>query len=142
MKVLFDTNILLDVMLNRQPFVDLSANLVDSVENSIIEGFLCATTITTIDYLISKAHNREKAKAEIKKLLDLFQISEVNKKVLELSINSKFTDFEDAVQYYSAECVHADGLVTRNTKDYKQTQLSIYSPGELWGIIQEIQHPI
>ncbi len=135
MKILFDTNIILDVLLNREPFVELSANLVSSVENKSIEGYLCATTITTLDYLISKEINRNKTRAEIRKLLNLFQISEVNLKVLEMSINSAFKDFEDAVQYYSGECSNINGLVTRNTKDYKQAKLPIYTPDELWGII-------
>ncbi len=140
MKILFDTNIILDVLLNREPFVKLSANLVSAVENKKIEGFLCATTITTLDYLISKAINRSKARAEMRKLLSIFNISEVNLKVLELSLNSEFKDFEDAVQYYSGECYSVSGLVTRNIKDYKQAKLPIYSPDELWGIISFNQH--
>ncbi len=135
MKIVFDTNIILDVLLNRAPFVELSANLVSSVENKIIEGYLCATTITTLDYLISKETNRKKARAEVRKLLSLFKISEVNLKVLEMSINSEFKDFEDAVLYYSAEYSNVNGLVTRNTKDYKQAKLPIYTADELWGII-------
>ena len=135
MKIAFDTNIILDVLLNREPFVELSTNLVSSVENKQIEGVLCATTITTLDYLISKTTNRHKARTEIRKLLSLFNISEVNLTVLERSINSDFKDFEDAVQYYSGQLCHVDGLVTRNIKDYKQAKLPIYTPDELWSII-------
>jgi len=140
LKIVFDTNIILDVLLNRAPFVELSANLVSSVENKKIEGFLCATTVTTLDYLISKETNRNKARVEVRKLLSIFNISEVNLKVLELSLNSEFKDFEDAVQYYSGECCSVDGLVTRNIKDYKQAKLPIYTPDELWGIISIDQH--
>ena len=135
MKILFDTNIILDVLLNRAPFVELSTNLVSSVENRMIEGYLCATTITTLDYLIAKSRNRETARIEIQKLLALFQIADVNSTVLSMSINSSFTDFEDAVQYFSGKCSKVSGLVTRNTKDYKQAILPIYTPDELWSII-------
>ena len=135
MKIVFDTNIILDVLLNREPFVELSANIVSSVENKNIEGYLCATTITTLDYLISKQTNRKVARTEIQKLLNIFEISEVNSKVLDLSLKSRFKDFEDAVQYYSGECCGVNGLVTRNIKDYKQAKLPIYTPDELWGII-------
>ena len=135
MKILFDTNIILDVLFNRAPFVELSTNLVSSVENRIIEGYLCATTITTLDYLIAKSRNRETARIEIQKLLALFQIADVNSTVLSMSINSSFTDFEDAVQYFSGKCSKVNGLVTRNTKDYKQAILPIYTPDELWSII-------
>jgi len=135
LKILFDTNIILDVLLNRKPFVELSANLVSSVENKTIEGYLCATTITTLDYLISTSRNRETAKIEIQKLLTLFQIADVNSTVLSMAINSGFTDFEDAVQYFSGKCSNVDGLVSRNTKDYKKVVLPIYTPDELWSII-------
>ena len=140
MKIVFDTNIILDVLLNRVPLVEQSANLVSAVENKQIEGVLCATTLTTLDYLLSKASGRHQARLALQKLLSLFTISEVNLKVLELSINSEFKDFEDAVQYYSGECCHVNGLVTRNTKDYKQASLPIYTPDELWSIISSNQH--
>lgn len=139
MKVLFDTNIILDVLLDRKSFVEISANLVGMVESNKVEGYLCATTITTLDYLISKAVNKKQAKIEIQKLLALFKIADVNSRVLDLSVKSEFADFEDAVQYYSGECCEVDGIVTRNTKDYRNTKLPVYSPKELWGIIANSQ---
>jgi predicted nucleic acid-binding protein len=135
LKVLFDTNIILDILLNRAKFVDLSANLVSMAENKEIQGYLCATTITTIDYLVSKKHDRNRANIEIQKLLNIHNISQVNRQVLDLAINSEFKDFEDAVQYYSGKCVGVDCLVTRNPKDYKGTQLAVYSPSELLSVI-------
>lgn len=135
MKILFDTNVILDVLLARKEFVLISASLLGMVEQNKIEGSICATTITTLDYLISKTLGKKHARTEIKKLLKLFEIAEVNHNVLELSADSRFSDFEDAVQYYAGECSGADGLVTRNTKDYKNVELPIYTPEELWGII-------
>ncbi len=140
MRILFDANIILDVLLNRKKFVELSAKLVGMVESNHVDGYLCATTITILDYLISKAIDKKRAKVEIKKVLTIFRIAEVNSKVLELSINSKFGDFEDAVQYYSGECCDMNGLVTRNTKDYKNASLPVYTPEELWGIVTMSQH--
>jgi len=140
LRILFDTNIILDVLLNRKEFVEISSNLVGMVENNNLDGYLCATTITTLDYLISKATNRKQAKIEIQKLLTLFKIADVNSVVLKLSINSKFNDFEDAVQYYSGEYCKVQGLVTRNIKDYKNTDLPVYTPDELWGIVKINQH--
>jgi len=140
LRILFDTNIILDVLLNRKKFVEISSNLVGMVESKKIEGYLCATTIATLDYLIVKAVNRKQANIEIKKLLTIFNIAEVNSIVLELSVNSAFGDFEDAVQYYSGECCKVEGLVTRNTKDYKNTNLPIYTPDELCGIVTINQH--
>ena len=135
MKILFDTNVILGVLLARREFVQVSAGLVGMVESKKIEGYLCATTITTLDYLITKALTKKQSKSEIKKLLKIFRIAEVNAKVLTLSADSKFPDFEDAVQYHSGEFHEVDGIVTRNTKDYKNATLPVYTPDELWGII-------
>ena len=136
MKVLFDTNIILDVLLDRKSFIKLSAGLVSLVEEKEIKGYLCTTTITTIDYLITKSHNRKTARNGISKLLGMFQICGVNEQVLQLALNSKFKDFEDAVQFYAGVCSNVDSIVTRNTKDYKEEQISVYTPAELWSIIQ------
>jgi len=136
LKVLFDTNIVLDVLLDRKQFVELSASLVSLVETKGIGGYLCATSLTTIDYLITKTHNRKIAKASIQKLLSIFKIAKVDQEVLLLSVESKFTDFEDAVQYYSGKKVEVNSIVTRNINDYKKASYPVYSPNELWGIIQ------
>lgn len=136
MKVLFDTNVVLDVLLNRQPFATVAADLFSLVENNKIDGYLCATTMTTLDYLITKSLNRGQAKVAIQKLLTLFNICEVNTTVLELAIHSNFTDFEDAVQYFSGTCCDINALVTRNVKDYRHADLPVYLPDELWNILQ------
>jgi len=136
LKVLFDTYIILDVLLDRERFIELSASLVSLVETNVIEGYLCATTVTTIDYLVSKAYNRDQANIAIKKLLNIFQVAEVNKDVLRLSTDSKFTDFEDAVLHYSGQLVSVDSIVTRNIIDFKRAEYPVYSPIELWGIIK------
>lgn len=136
MKVLFDTNIILDVLLNRHPFVELSASLVSLVESKKIDGYLCATTITTIDYLVAKSSGKGQARVSIQKLLSIFSIAEVNKEVLFLSTESKFTDFEDAVQHYAGKLVQVDSIVTRNQNDFKRSEYPVYSPQELWSIIK------
>jgi len=135
-KVLFDTNIILDVLLNRHPFVELSASLVSLVESKKIDGYLCATTITTIDYLVAKSSGKGQARVSIQKLLSIFSIAEVNKEVLFLSTESKFTDFEDAVQHYAGKLVQVDSIVTRNQNDFKLSEYPVYSPQELWSIIK------
>jgi len=135
LKILFDTNIVLDVLLCRAKFVELSANLFAATENQQITGFLSATTITTLDYLISKTSTRKKARAQIQNLLKIFKIADVNSTVIENSLKSDFRDFEDAVQYFSGKFCKVNGLVTRNIKDYKVAQYPIYLPSELSAII-------
>ncbi|PHS20617.1 MAG: PIN domain nuclease [Kangiella sp.] len=136
MKVLFDINVILDVLLQREEFLELSSSLVSAVETGVIKGYLCATTLTTIDYLVSKQTNKVKARTAIQSLLKIFQIASVNRKVIAESASSQFTDFEDAVQYFSGLLVPVDSIVSRNVSDFKQADCPVYSPSELWSIVK------
>lgn len=136
MKILFDTNIILDVLLEREPFFENAASLSDAVEAKTIEGYLCATTLTTIDYFLTKYRNREDANSAVKKLLELYSVAKVDRAVLESALDSNFNDFEDAVIYYSGYDAGVDGIVTRNTNDFTAAQLPIYKPDDLWALIQ------
>jgi hypothetical protein len=89
----------------------------------------------TIYYLTSKLAGKNKADREISKLLSLFQIAPVNKSVLDEAIKSQFTDFEDSVLHEAAKRIGAQGIVTRNLKDFRKATLSIYSPEELYNIL-------
>lgn len=139
MKVLFDTNIVLDVLLGREPYLDNAIALFDAVEKQIIQGYLCATTITTIDYLATKSLGKVGSKMAITKLLELFVIAEVNRRTLTDALLSDFSDFEDAVLFHAGLDAGVDTVVTRNSKDFKTAELPIYSPEELLQLIQVSQ---
>nr|AMP54452.1 PIN domain protein [uncultured bacterium] len=130
MKVLFDTNILLDVLLKRDPFFDASAQLLAYAEQGKIEGWLCGTTVTTIYYLLSRTLARKKAVIHLRQLLKILHISGVTRVVLEDALESGFTDYEDAVLYHSALHARAEIVLTRNQKDFSESSLPIYSPAE------------
>ena len=78
MKVLFDTNIVLDVLLKREPFYTSASQLMSKVEQQEIEGYLSATTITTVFYLLAKSLDKNAAQHYLKLILQLFQIAAVN----------------------------------------------------------------
>lgn len=140
MKILFDTNIILDVLLDREPFSDLALKLVSKAEKKEIKGYLGATTVTTIHYLASKVAGKKKADLEISKLLSIFQIALVNKSVLTEAIKTKFNDFEDAVLHEAAKQAGVQGVVTRNPNDFKNATLSVYSPEELYKMLASISN--
>ena len=131
MRILFDTNVILDVLLLRQPYEVEATKLVASVERSEINGVLCANSITTIYYLINKAVGREIAINSVNSLTMMFDVVPVNKIVLQNALKSKFLDFDDAVLNESAVNSGVDGIVTRNPKDFKSSTLPIYNPKEL-----------
>ena len=135
MKVLFDTNIVLDLLMDRLPYSDAAAELFSKVEDGTIIGYLCGTTITTVFYLASKTVGAPRAKEEIRKLLSLFEVAPVNRHVLESALDLDFNDFEDAVIHEAACHVGAEAIVTRNQKDFRKSGISVYSSDELVNIL-------
>ncbi len=136
MRILFDTNIILDVLLLRKPYCTSATYLLSEVEQGNIEGYLCPITITTIGYLATKAKGTGEAKKLIKSLLNIFELTELNKSIFETSCGHKINDYEDAVLHESARFSNMEGIVTRNVKDFKYASIKIYDPEELIGIIK------
>jgi predicted nucleic acid-binding protein len=139
MKTLFDTNVILDVLLDRQPFSDDAAFLLSMVEQSEIIGYICATTVTTIHYLATKALGPQAASRHVGSLLSLFVIAPVNRVVLENAVSAKFTDFEDAVLHEAALHAGAKYIVTRNTIDFKKSKLPVFDPKEFINALESLK---
>ena len=131
MRVLFDTNVILDVLLDREPFSSTAAKLFSKVETGEITGYVCATTITTLHYISSKVIGADSAIEEINKLLMLFEVAPVNRAVLDAALTSGFKDFEDAVVHESGVYKETQGIVTRDFDGFKKSKINIYSPEEL-----------
>ena len=139
MKVLVDTNVILDVLLDRQPFSKDATRILALVEESKIEGFLCATTVTTVDYLLGRALTAMKARSALHRLLDIFEVAPVNRPVLEQALRSELSDFEDAVLEQSGRLVAVDAIVTRNIKDFRQSTVTVLDPVELLSAVDTIE---
>jgi len=139
MKILFDTNVILDVMLDRTPFSEPACQLLSLVERGDISGIICATTVTTIHYLATKILGQKESKNTIRELITLFEIASVNRTVVEKAIRSQFTDFEDSVIHQAAIHSGAVAITTRDSKGFKQSNVPVYSPVELLKILQFIE---
>ncbi len=136
MRLLLDTNVVLDVLLARAPFDAQSTRVMSAVETGLADGFLCATTVTTIHYLVAKAIGRKTAERHVGSLLRIFRIAPVTDVILSSALGSKARDFEDAVILESARAVSADAVVTRNPNDFpKSTGISIHMPADVRGIL-------
>lgn len=130
MKVLFDTNVVLDLLLDRGPFARPAACLFSMVEKGRLEGLLAATTVTTIHYLATKAIGRKKAKTAVDKMLTLFRIAGVNHAVVSRAVERHWPDFEDALVHEAALQADAQAIVTRDTQGFKGSQISVLTPDE------------
>ncbi|MDX2096931.1 MAG: PIN domain-containing protein [Leptolyngbyaceae cyanobacterium bins.59] len=131
MKILIDTNIVLDLILEREPFVEGAIALFERIEQGNLEGSIAATTITNIFYIIRKAKGREVALDAINRLLSGLQFYAVNRQTIETALSLGQKDFEDSIQLACAILNQLDGIVTRDPKDFSGSNLPIYSPTEL-----------
>lgn len=129
-KVLFDTNILLDIALNRKPFFDLSAKLFGLIDKKKIVAHVTASTITDIFYIAKKDKGNEIAVQFIRNLLEIVEVLGVDKEVIVSAINMEMNDFEDAVQVSAAACNEIRTIITRNKPDFINSGLEIFTPAE------------
>jgi len=137
LRLIVDTNVVLDVLLDRRPFVEPAARLFALIERSRIEASVCATTLTTVHYLLTQSLSRGEGRRALQGLLELFEIAPVNRPVLEGALQSRIEDFEDAVLEQAGRLVGADAIVTRNTKDFRKSSIKVLDPVELLLAIEE-----
>ena len=127
---MLDTNVVLDVLLDRTPFVDQSSQILDLVERGTVTGLLCATTITTLAYLAGKAVGKQQATKQIRQLLSLFEVAPVTRAVLDAAHASKAPDFEDAVLAEAALQAGAHAIITRNLRDFAHSPVRAHTPAQ------------
>ncbi|NCB53587.1 MAG: PIN domain-containing protein [Epsilonproteobacteria bacterium] len=130
MRVLLDTNVVLDLLLDREPFSELAQAIFLNVESKHVEGFLCPTTLTTLYYLLGKHLDKKQCNQTMENLLALFETTHLTKPVLVDSVRSVGSDFEDSVIYTSAKHTKIDVIVTRDTTGFKNSAIKVMSPQE------------
>lgn len=131
MKILIDTNVVLDLLLEREPFVETSIALFEQIEQGNLEGSIAATTITNIFYIIRKTEGREIALAAIHRLLIGLQFCAIDRQTVQTALRSGLKDFEDSIQLACATLNQLDAIVTRDHQDFIGSNLPVYSPTEL-----------
>ena len=124
------------MLLARTPFVQPAVEIFGLAERSEIEAFLCATTVTTIDYLIKQSLPEREARSALRQLLELFDIAPVNRSVLDRALDMKMRDYEDAVISAAGELVCAEAVVTRNSKDFVKCPLRVFQPDEFLTVLK------
>lgn len=132
MRVLIDTNIILDFLLQRSPFCEDAELLFQLIDSGQVIGYVTATTLTDIFY-IARKHTRsiEQARQAVSEILTVMQICPVNRAVLEAALNSGLTDFEDAVQIFCAVAQGLDSILTRDNQGFLSSPIPVFSIQEL-----------
>jgi len=136
MRVMFDTNVILDLLLDREPFVKEAKPLIAKVEQGLLNGVLCATTVTTIHYLLMRSMGKKGATEVIGSLLKLFEVASVTRIVLEDALESDDRDYEDAVLYKSAYHAGVDLIVTRDRSGFSKADIPVMNPKELLALLK------
>ncbi|MDO5616721.1 MAG: PIN domain-containing protein [Cruoricaptor ignavus] len=128
-KVFVDTNIVLDLLEKREKFYEEAQQLFTLADGKKVKLYVSALTIANIHYLLFK-HLKMEARKVISKFKVLVEVLAFDDKILELSLASDFTDFEDAIQYYTAIEYDMRVIISRNKKDFKNAKLPVLTANE------------
>lgn len=127
--LLLDTDVILDFFFDRKPYSEHSATILSLCELNKIKGYITPIILSDIYYLLRQTASHDKVIEKLSQLLNITEILSIDRNSILLALNSKFKDFEDALQNYSAEINgNISIIITRNLKDYKNSSLSVMSP--------------
>ncbi len=130
MLILLDTNIILDLALQRQSYFEEAIAIFKLIDKSNIRACVTASSITDIYYIVKKSKSHHEAIAIIKNIIQYFEIISVDKEIIVRAIESSMKDFEDAIQSFAALSENIDYIVTRNIKDFENSKVLAISPQE------------
>ncbi len=129
-RVLVDTNIILDLLAQREEFYKDAQRLFTLADRKNVKLYISALSVANVIYILTKVQGKDTARRILIQFKVLVEVLPFDDKITELALASDFTDFEDAIQYYTALENGLDIIVTRNKKDYKNVDLPILSAGE------------
>lgn len=135
MNALVDTNVLLDVALNRHPHAITACGVWTLAEERRVQGSVSALSFNNVDYVVRKIAGRAKALGILGNMLALFDVVPLDRAILEQSVHSGMADFEDAIQYFSALRAQARYIVTRDPGHFPKGELEVVSPGEFLALV-------
>ncbi|MCD4682508.1 MAG: PIN domain-containing protein [Bacteroidales bacterium] len=129
-KILVDTNIIIDLLTKRKEFYKPASWLFTLSDNNELELAISSLTFANTYYMLSKELDSGKAKEILRKFKLLVKILPMDDKIIDLSLNSDFKDFEDAIQYYTAIENKLDMIITRNLKDFKLSKIPVMTAND------------
>jgi len=139
MNILVDTNVVLDILLNRQPWYENSALIFGLSQQNIIKSYVSASSITDIFYITQKEHGKSAAKEALKRILQVFYPATVTDRNIYQALKLEWEDFEDSLQYIVGENFFVDYIVTRNVKDFTLSPIETVTPEQFIQINTDIE---
>ena len=129
-KLFIDTNVMLDLLGERIPFYNSIARIATLADKGQIAIVVSALSYATVSYFLTKYESSEKAKDKLRKFKIISEISDLDELTIDKGLNSNFSDFEDSLQYFSALNSECSILITRNAKDFKESQIPVMTADE------------
>lgn len=130
MRLYLDTNVILDLILNRSPFFDDIARIITLYEMGECELFTSSVSIVNCNYILGKNIDRKQVIDNLKILRSFCSILTVSELEIDKSLNSNFKDFEDAVQYFTCIKNDCNFIITSDIKDFKNSEIPAITPAE------------
>lgn len=127
-RILFDTDVILDVLLDRQPHVEASAAAWAAIEAGVLEGMLAAHAVTTIHYLTRKEKGDVKATPVTSAILNVFEVATADGAAIQEALQLPFFDFEDAVTAAAARLAGCEGIVTQDPRGFRRSPVRCLTP--------------
>lgn len=129
--VFLDTNIIVDILADRKPFSKHAINIFQKAEIGEIQLHTSSHSIATTHYLLKKHHEEKQLREVLTSLIEYFIIIAVDVAILKKGLRSNHKDFEDAIQILCASAIeNIECIVTRNKKDFKTSEIPVYTPDE------------
>ncbi|MCP4137609.1 MAG: PIN domain-containing protein [bacterium] len=135
-KIFVDSDIILDLFAQRDPFHAYAAELFSLIDSGKIRAFTSPIVFANLHYILRKLQNKNQAIKSLQKLKALVNILPVDGKIIDLALASGFKDFEDSIQYYAAVENGIQYLITRNVKDYKKADITILTAEEYLNLLR------
>jgi len=140
MKVFIDTNLVLDVLARREPFFEDSKRVWELIEKGHVTGYLSATSLTDIFYILKKHLGQDKAYVSLGKLMLVFRAVSVSEADIRKALKLGLADFEDALQLICSRKLGVDYLITRNKQDYPVDADEIITPADFLRKWRQMEH--
>ena len=126
--IFLDADVILDLLTEREPWFADSSQIFMAIQSGRCEAATSAVVFANLFYILRKIKGQQEARTALKKLKSLVRLMVTTEASLEQALNSRFVDFEDAIQYFTAQNNGANCLITRNIKDYKTDKLAVMTP--------------
>jgi predicted nucleic acid-binding protein len=134
--VFIDTNIIIDLLTNREPFADDAASLFEYIAAGKVRAFTSANCLANVFYILSSVAKHRDVREKIRDLMQYLRVVATDAAILTNALSSDFREFEDAIQYYSAIKCDARYIVTRNPKDFRTSKIPLVSAQEMCDILR------